>query len=36
MTRPSTANGGFPNVVVTAVEATTALGADIDSTWKAL
>ncbi|MCE9514946.1 MAG: 3-oxoacyl-ACP synthase KasA [Mycobacterium sp.] len=34
--RPSTANGGFPNVVVTAVEATTALGADIDSTWKAL
>ena len=27
---------GFPNVVVTAVEATTALGADIDSTWKAL
>lgn len=36
MSRPSTANGGFPNVVVTAVEATTALGADIDSTWKAL
>ncbi|MFM8599929.1 MAG: 3-oxoacyl-ACP synthase KasA [Mycobacterium sp.] len=36
MTRPSTANGGFPSVVVTAVEATTALGADIDSTWKAL
>lgn len=34
--RPSTANGGFPNVVVTAVEATTALGADIDSTWKGL
>ena len=34
--RPSTANGGFPNVVVTAVEATTALGADIDGTWKAL
>ena len=34
--RPSTANGGFPSVVVTAVEATTALGADIDSTWKAL
>ncbi len=34
--RPSTANGGFPNVVVTAVEATTALGADIDTTWKAL
>ncbi|MCV7194691.1 3-oxoacyl-ACP synthase KasA [Mycolicibacterium brumae] len=36
MTRPSTANGGFPNVVVTAVEATTALGADSESTWKAL
>ena len=36
MTGPSTANGGFPSVVVTAVEATTALGADIDSTWKAL
>ena len=34
--KPSTANGGFPNVVVTAVEATTALGADIDSTWKGL
>ena len=36
MTKPSTANGGFPNVVVTAVEATTALGADVDSTWKGL
>ena len=36
MSKPSTANGGFPNVVVTAVEATTALGADIDRTWKAL
>jgi beta-ketoacyl ACP synthase len=34
--RPSTANGGFPSVVVTAVEATTALGADIDTTWKGL
>jgi len=33
---PSTGNGGFPNVVVTAVEATTALGADVDSTWKGL
>jgi len=33
---PSTGNGGFPNVVVTAVEATTALGADVDSTWKSL
>ena len=36
VSKPSTANGGFPNVVVTAVEATTALGADVDSTWKAL
>ncbi|MGK2881460.1 MAG: 3-oxoacyl-ACP synthase KasA [Mycobacterium sp.] len=36
MTRPSTANGGFPSVVVTAVEATTALAADIESTWKSL
>ena len=36
MTRPSTANGGFPNVVVTAVTATTALAADIESTWKGL
>ena len=36
MTRPSTANGGFPSVVVTAVEATTALAADIESTWKGL
>ena len=36
MTRPSTANGGFPSVVVTAVEATTALAADAESTWKGL
>lgn len=36
MTRPSTANGGFPNVVVTAVAATTSIAADIDSTWKGL
>lgn len=36
MTRPSTANGGFPSVVVTAVEATTALAADVESTWKGL
>ncbi len=36
MTRPSTANGGFPSVVVTAVEATTDLAADIESTWKGL
>ncbi|MEE6165380.1 MULTISPECIES: 3-oxoacyl-ACP synthase KasA [Mycobacteriaceae] len=36
MTRPSTANGGFPNVVVTAVTATTSLAPDIESTWKGL
>ncbi|OBJ73406.1 3-oxoacyl-ACP synthase KasA [Mycobacterium sp. 1274756.6] len=36
MTKPSTANGGYPNVVVTAVEATTSLAADIDTTWKSL
>ncbi|MGN7782652.1 3-oxoacyl-ACP synthase KasA [Mycolicibacterium sp. 22603] len=36
MTKPSTANGGFPNVVVTAVTATTSLAPDIESTWKGL
>ena len=36
MTKPSTANGGFPNVVVTAIEATTSLAGDIESTWKGL
>jgi beta-ketoacyl ACP synthase len=36
VTRPSTANGGFPSVVVTAVEATTSIAADIESTWKGL
>jgi beta-ketoacyl ACP synthase len=36
MSRPSTADGGFPSVVVTAVEATTSLAADIESTWKGL
>ena len=34
--QPSTANGGYPSVVVTAVEATTSIGADIESTWKGL
>ncbi|NDJ89629.1 3-oxoacyl-ACP synthase KasA [Mycolicibacter kumamotonensis] len=34
--QPSTANGGYPSVVVTAVEATTSVGADIESTWKGL
>jgi meromycolic acid 3-oxoacyl-[acyl-carrier protein] synthase I len=36
VTRPSTANGGFPSVVVTAVTATTAIAPDIESTWKGL
>lgn len=36
MTKPSTANGGYPNVVVTAVTATTSISADIESTWKGL
>jgi beta-ketoacyl ACP synthase len=36
VTRPSTANGGFPSVVVTAVEATTSIAPDIESTWKGL
>ena len=36
MSKPSTANGGYPNVVVTAVTATTSLAPDIESTWKGL
>jgi len=36
VTRPSTANGGYPNVVVTAVTATTSIAPDIESTWKGL
>lgn len=36
MTKPSTASGGYPSVVVTAVEATTSIAADIDGTWKGL
>jgi beta-ketoacyl ACP synthase len=36
VTRPSTANGAFPNVVVTAVTATTSVASDIESTWKGL
>ncbi|WP_445165809.1 3-oxoacyl-ACP synthase KasA [Mycolicibacterium sp. Dal123E01] len=36
MTRPSTANGNFPSVVVTAVTATTSIASDIESTWKGL
>lgn len=36
MTKPSTANGGYPSVVVTAVEATTSISPDIETTWKGL
>ncbi len=36
MTKPSTANGGYPSVVVTAVTATTSISPDIEGTWKAL
>jgi beta-ketoacyl ACP synthase len=36
MTKPSTANGGYPSVVVTAVETTTSIGPDVESTWKGL
>ena len=36
MTRPSTTNGGFPSVVVTAVTATTSIAGNIESTWKGL
>jgi beta-ketoacyl ACP synthase len=36
VTKPSTANGGFPSVVVTAVAATTSIAPDIESTWKGL
>ena len=36
VTKPSTANGGFPSVVVTAVTATTSIAPDIESTWKGL
>ena len=36
MTKPSTANGGYPNVVVTAVTATTSISPDIEGTWKGL
>ncbi|GAA5045526.1 KasA/KasB family beta-ketoacyl-ACP synthase [Nocardia callitridis] len=33
---PSTANGSFPDVVVTSLAATTSLAGDVDSTWKGL
>ncbi|SBS78874.1 3-oxoacyl-(acyl-carrier-protein) synthase II [uncultured Mycobacterium sp.] len=36
MSRPSTASGNFPSVVVTAVTATTSIASDIESTWKGL
>src|SRR6202012_2477580 len=36
VTKPSTANGGYPNVVVNAVTATTSISPDIEGTWKGL
>lgn len=36
MSKPSTANGGYPSVVVTAVTATTSIAPDVESTWKGL
>ena len=36
MSAPSTKNGNFPNVVVTAVAATTSIAGDVDATWKGL
>ena len=36
VTKPSTANGGFPSVVVTAVTATTSISPDVEGTWKGL
>ncbi|WP_069165749.1 KasA/KasB family beta-ketoacyl-ACP synthase [Nocardia altamirensis] len=36
ITEFSTRNGGFRSVVVTAVEVSSALGADVESTWKGL
>lgn len=36
MTIPSTKNGNFPNIVVTAVAATTSIAGDVDATWKGL
>ncbi|MGL4306404.1 MAG: KasA/KasB family beta-ketoacyl-ACP synthase [Mycobacteriaceae bacterium] len=36
MSYPTTANGGFPNVVVTSLAATTSLSGDVEGTWKEL
>ena len=36
MTKPSTRNGNFPNVVVTSLAATTSIAGDVDATWKGL
>lgn len=36
MTKPSTRNGNFPNVVVTSLAATTSITGDVDATWKGL
>ena len=36
VTKPSTRNGNFPNVVVTSLAATTSIAGDVDATWKGL
>jgi beta-ketoacyl ACP synthase len=36
VTTPSTANGGFRNVVVTSMAVTTSIAGDVDATWKGL
>lgn len=36
MTRPSTANGGFPNIVVTGMAMMTSIAPDVDGTWQGL
>ncbi|MFV8309262.1 KasA/KasB family beta-ketoacyl-ACP synthase [Mycobacteroides chelonae] len=36
MPKPSTANGGFPNIVVTGMAMTTSIAPDVEGTWKGL
>lgn len=36
MAKPSTANGGFPNIVVTGMAMTTSIAPDVEGTWKGL
>ena len=36
MAKPSTANGGFPSIVVTGMAMTTSLAPDVEGTWKGL